>query len=457
MGLGGFGLSCNVLYGILRSTLMYSKDLLLFSITLPYTVLCSAVLCLCCRMTGLLLSLILTEPEDVLMYEKMVAPVTKQEQKFMEAFGIDDGDGCVDYKEYVILMAVRMGSVPPQLVKEIQDRFHMLDRKRCGEILYSDLILPPKRLTRKERIQNFVGSAKSLGDSFGDSLKGSISRAGSFNESIKDSLSRAGSFNRGRTTDPASLVAVSSLSPSNSGKVMPFNGSEGDGNIIISPGNISRPTSQVTPLGSPGAWKEEEQNKPFRNETSQGKGIHDSPLRCSESIEALDMLDLSSEKSATSKKVESKGHDGDDICSLESFNEDEMNNVYEKNIDNDDIKMMKMEKKMKGSQDSDVKQVEEDEDDSFEIKDSSNLRAPLASAFPQPQLRTFRGTMSLGSVGSESGEMNVTLTPRQKEFFDEQEKLRQAQLQIEKKNNMSSLVYFLHHQLLPHAGAIMAW
>lgn len=42
---------------------------------------------------GLVLSLILRKSEDKLVYEKMVAPVTSHEQEFMEAFGIDDGDG----------------------------------------------------------------------------------------------------------------------------------------------------------------------------------------------------------------------------------------------------------------------------------------------------------------------------------------------------------------------------
>lgn len=367
-------------------------------------------------MAGLLLSLILKKTEDKVIYEKMVEPVTKREQEFMEAFGIDDGDGSLDYKEYVILMAVRMGSVPPNLVKEIQDRFHMLDRKHCGEIKYSDLMMPEKPLTRKERIQNFVGSsAKSL--------------SGSFNRSISKSFDM---------TDPTMFPPAVTQSPTPSGKVLPLQGSDGDGNIVIIPPDISSPTSKVTPF----------EDTFTDNDMSETKIDFQPPLRCSNSIEALENIELPEENPNESiKGLIDKDFDSDDnsVKSIVSFGEADIS----------------------PPKDSPPDISSEDEEDSFVVKPmeiSKGLVKRLSGTFKtdsprRRQKKTFRASMSFNSDDEKNkvGQGENKLTLRQKEFLEEQEKLRQAQLHIEKKNNMSSLVYFWKLRLLPNLGAIIIW
>jgi hypothetical protein len=406
-------------------------------------------------MSGLLLSLILKKPEDKLMYEKMVAPVTRREQEFMEAFGIDDGDGCLDYKEYVILMAVRMGSVPPRLVKEIQDRFQMLDRKHCGEIQYSDLILPPKGLSRKERIQNFVGSAKSMG--------------GSFTRSISRTFDGS---------DPTSsdLIPIQTLSPSNSGKVLPFDGSQGDGNIVVIPGDIVSPTSKVLPLPDT-VQQHASTSDDNKHDDSKLNVDKDKSLGCGASIESLEVIDLPEEKSPN-RIIKMPRNDSDEsMCSIMSFNgqgDADQAGVSSLSIINaDDDKAICISPPSVTPSDITQKPASEEEEEEGEGEGEEEcfnsqegmleLKKTPTSSFSIPKQRkkkhTFRASMSMGSNTNDDSDAGASdkMTPRQKEFFDEQEKLRNAQLQVEKKNNMSSFLYFFHHQLLPHSGAIALW
>jgi hypothetical protein len=421
-----------------------------------------------CIAVGLLLSLILTNTEDSLIYEKMVAPVTSREQEFMQAFGIDDGDGTLDYKEYVILMAVRMGSVPPHLVKEIQDHFRMLDRKQGGEIIYSDLMLPTAELTRKERIAKFVGSAKSLSSSFNKSFSRSFTR------------------DRSDSANSAALVPTVSLSPSNSNKVLPFEGTQGNGDIVVIPPNISSPTSKIMPLSL----------TPERGGGERGGDdkYHDCDER--DTPLSLEVLELPDEKHSSRKERVFSGGGGDDdnasICSIETFdgNMNDENETAEKKtkdrdgvppfiLRNDDDKtctspQSETPSAMVLGSDSDEEEKEEEtfHEGCFEFKNDSELRN-AAWATPPPSTQspkqrkkkqTFRGSMSVsrGSVSNGSsddvgaGGAPEQMTPRQKEFFDEQEKLQNAQLLIEMKGSMGAFSYFFYHQLIPHAGAIAA-
>ena len=86
------------------------------------------------------MSLVLESPEDDFIFHQIVSPVTWEEIKFMQEFGMEDGDGHVDCKEFMILAVVRIGAVSPDLIRQLNHHFQQLDRKSLGKIAYDDLI-----------------------------------------------------------------------------------------------------------------------------------------------------------------------------------------------------------------------------------------------------------------------------------------------------------------------------
>lgn len=48
-------------------------------------------------------------PDEKFFYSKIAAPLKQEEIKYMQAFGIDDGDGLLDAKEFVVLTIIRIG------------------------------------------------------------------------------------------------------------------------------------------------------------------------------------------------------------------------------------------------------------------------------------------------------------------------------------------------------------
>jgi len=94
---------------------------------------------------GLLVTLCMDNPDDSAIFSKIVADVTQEEIDFMNIFGIDDGDGSVDNREFIILTVVRIGAAPPDLIVQINQRFQELDRKRQNKLLYDDLIYKRRR------------------------------------------------------------------------------------------------------------------------------------------------------------------------------------------------------------------------------------------------------------------------------------------------------------------------
>ena len=97
------------------------------------------------------MSLVIESPEDNYIFQQIIAPVTWEEISFMQEFEIEDGDGTIDCKEFMILAVVRIGTVTPNLIRQINERFRQLDRKRKGKIAYDDLIWG----RRKHRIPSF--------------------------------------------------------------------------------------------------------------------------------------------------------------------------------------------------------------------------------------------------------------------------------------------------------------
>lgn len=96
------------------------------------------------------------------IFEKIIADVTPQELHFMKLFGIDDGDGCITNKEYVILIIVRIGAVRPELIRILHQRFRELDRKCTGFIEYDELMFRGIKLRGKDKFARAVRKVMAL-------------------------------------------------------------------------------------------------------------------------------------------------------------------------------------------------------------------------------------------------------------------------------------------------------
>lgn len=82
--------------------------------------------------------------DDDLIFHQIIAPITSEEISFLQEFGIEDGSGSVDNKEFIIMAVMRIGGASPDLIKRINDRFKELDRKHVGKIAYDDILVGKK-------------------------------------------------------------------------------------------------------------------------------------------------------------------------------------------------------------------------------------------------------------------------------------------------------------------------
>lgn len=73
--------------------------------------------------------------------QRAIAPVTREEIALMQDYDVENGDGVIDFKEFVIMAAVRIGSVSPQFMRQLKTHFKELDRKHAGKISYDDFIV----------------------------------------------------------------------------------------------------------------------------------------------------------------------------------------------------------------------------------------------------------------------------------------------------------------------------
>jgi hypothetical protein len=55
--------------------------------------------------------------------QRAIAPVTKEEIALMQDHDVENGDGVIDFKEFVIMAAVRIGSVSPQFMRQLRTHF----------------------------------------------------------------------------------------------------------------------------------------------------------------------------------------------------------------------------------------------------------------------------------------------------------------------------------------------
>lgn len=89
-------------------------------------------------------SLLLTvgDPEEA---EKAIAAkVTLEELHMMVEFDLDDGDQIITRAEYILLCAVRLGALNPDLIGKINERFKLLDTSGDGELSYDEILENPE-------------------------------------------------------------------------------------------------------------------------------------------------------------------------------------------------------------------------------------------------------------------------------------------------------------------------
>lgn len=80
--------------------------------------------------------------------EKIIAAkVTCEELHMMQKFDLDDGDGEISRAEYILLCAVRLGALSPELIDKINDRFKKLDKSGDGALSYAEILEHPEEET----------------------------------------------------------------------------------------------------------------------------------------------------------------------------------------------------------------------------------------------------------------------------------------------------------------------
>ena len=115
---------------------------------------------------GTLASIMMTSQDEKTFYRKIASPLTDRELKYMQYFGIENGDGVLDKKEFLILIIIRIGNVKPVNVLHIHQHYKELTMNTGGFMSYASILdsdsdsvekmesLPPKgplsnRNTRK--------------------------------------------------------------------------------------------------------------------------------------------------------------------------------------------------------------------------------------------------------------------------------------------------------------------
>lgn len=103
---------------------------------------------------GLMANAVTNAGGSAALADKISARITNDELDLMKSFGIEDGDGAIDNKEYVILILVRIGALAPDLIRVINSRFQTLDTNRTGSITYEDLQKKGTTLGEIEKAQS---------------------------------------------------------------------------------------------------------------------------------------------------------------------------------------------------------------------------------------------------------------------------------------------------------------
>ena len=84
-------------------------------------------------------AIVFSNESDDSLRQKMQARLTETELELMKIFGIDDGNGDIDPKEFVVLTLVRIGALEPELIKMIFGLYDSLAEDSKGVITYETL------------------------------------------------------------------------------------------------------------------------------------------------------------------------------------------------------------------------------------------------------------------------------------------------------------------------------
>ncbi len=77
---------------------------------------------------------------------QITAKVTLKELEMMRKLGLVEGKGEVTRAEFILLCAVRLGALTPELVDCINYRFHAMDTSGDGALDYSELLMIPNEV-----------------------------------------------------------------------------------------------------------------------------------------------------------------------------------------------------------------------------------------------------------------------------------------------------------------------
>ena len=79
-------------------------------------------------------------------HKQIAARVTLKEVEMMTKLGLVEGKGEITRAEFILLCAVRLGALTPDLISRINHRFHILDTSGDGALDYSELLLMPTEI-----------------------------------------------------------------------------------------------------------------------------------------------------------------------------------------------------------------------------------------------------------------------------------------------------------------------
>ena len=68
----------------------------------------------------------------------------------MKRFNLDDGDGKIDRGEFILLCAVRVGALSPDLVQTINERFKELDTDQSGTLDVHEILETEEETRERE-------------------------------------------------------------------------------------------------------------------------------------------------------------------------------------------------------------------------------------------------------------------------------------------------------------------
>ena len=89
---------------------------------------------------GLLIGYLLLETKRRSLYEIIVEEISDGEVEVMNNFFHESKPpNQLDLTEFTLLIAIRIGAVPIDIIQMIKERFQMLDRKHLNRISYADV------------------------------------------------------------------------------------------------------------------------------------------------------------------------------------------------------------------------------------------------------------------------------------------------------------------------------